>query len=102
MPESDDNQMLLFADCVRIDENTFKVIPRKLEDEITSAEACRILNCRRQTLNTILNTPKGQEIIRWRWQTPRHGKRLFDRESILEFRKATRDPEFGNSQEPLI
>jgi hypothetical protein len=86
--------MLLFADVVSNGNGGFTVTPRKPLHEIDSRQAAKILGVSRAHMANIVNHPMGQKILRWRWISEKHGKRLFEYESVLEYREATKDPEF--------
>ena len=88
-------QMVLWADVVPNGNGGFTVVPRKPLREIDSAQAAQILGIHRSSLSHIVNQPRAQEILRWRWSSEKRGKRLFEYESVIEYREATKDPEFG-------
>lgn len=97
---NDPSQILLFADLVPNACGGFAVVPRKPSQEISSREAARMLNVARSTLSDIINTEKGQKHLRWRWTTAKKGKRVFELASVLEYREASGDSEFGGERPP--
>lgn len=94
--ENDPGQMLLFATVEPNGRGGFTVTPRKPLHEIDSKQAARILGMSVRNLANVVNMPKGQKLLRWRWISEKQGKRLFEYESVLEYREATKDPEFGS------
>jgi hypothetical protein len=86
-------QMLLFADIVPNGSGGFVITPRKPVQEITSKEAARILGVAHSHMSNIVNMPKAQKILIWRWTSEAHGKRLFDLQSVLAYRALLQDGE---------
>lgn len=86
----DPAQILLFADVVKCGDQ-FSVIPRKPLHEISSKKAAEILNVCRGSLSLIVNSKLGQKHLRWRWLTEKKGKRVFELDSVIEYREATKD-----------
>lgn len=91
--ENDPQQTMLFADFVSNGSGGFTVVPKKPAMEIDSNEAARVIGCARSTLNTMINSRKGQMHLKWRWMTERKGKRLFELESVIAYRNAMRELE---------
>jgi hypothetical protein len=87
----DPNQIMLFADIVPNGLGGFNVIPRKPLREIDSRQAAEILNVCRGSLSLIVNSELGQKHLRWRWLTEKKGKRVFEFDSVIEYREATKD-----------
>jgi hypothetical protein len=92
---NDPAQTLLFADVTANGLGGFTITPRKPVNEITSKQAAKILSVSRANLNYMLDQPQAQRILRWRWLSEKKGKRVFELESVIAYRDATRDPEFG-------
>jgi hypothetical protein len=88
--QDDPSQTMLFADVFQ-NGNGFTIVPRKPTTEIDSNQAATVLGCARSTLNTLINSQKGQKYLRWRWMTERKGKRLFELDSVLAYREALRE-----------
>ena len=89
--KSDDPaQILLFADVVSNGVGGFNVIPRKPLHEISSKKAAELLNVCRGSLSLIVESKLGQKHLRWRWLTEKRGKRVFEFESVIEYRDATK------------
>lgn len=76
-------------------DGTYLVQPGKPAAECDSNEAARILGCSRSSISLMLDNPSAQAHIKWRWVTPKRGKRLFEVASLYDYIRATRDPEFG-------
>lgn len=87
----DPMQIMLFADVVSNGVGGFNVIPRKPLKEIDSKTAAQLLNVCRGSLTLIVNSQLGQKHLRWRWLTEKKGKRMFEFESVLAYREATKD-----------
>jgi hypothetical protein len=85
----------LFADVLPNGSGGFIIAPRKPTREITSTQAAKMLNLSRSTLGNIVNFSKAHRLLRWRWTSEKMGKRIFELESVLRYREATRDSEFG-------
>ncbi|HTD67118.1 MAG TPA: hypothetical protein VK846_11375 [Candidatus Limnocylindria bacterium] len=68
----------------------FRVTPEKPLEEIPSAVAAKLLSMSRGNLCLVVNSTLGQKHLRWRWLTPRKGKRLFERESVVAYREAVK------------
>ena len=79
----------------------FVIKPGKPVGECPSRQAAAILGISRSSLSPLVNQPLAAKIIRWRWTSPRQGKRMFDMGSLQRYREATRDPEFGSLPESL-
>lgn len=86
----DPAQILLFADVVKVGD-TFSIIPRKPLHEISSRKAAEMLNVCRGSLSLIVNSELGQKHLRWRWLTEKRGKRVFELDSVIAYREATKD-----------
>ncbi len=89
---------MLFAQVLPNGNGGYTVIPKKPLREVSAAGAARILGCSRAHVANLVNHPAASSILRWRWTSEKHGKRLFDLDSVLEYRAATRDPEFGDGR----
>lgn len=76
-------------------DGSYLVQPGKPAAECDSNEAARILGCSRSSISLMLDNPAAQKLIKWRWVTPKRGKRLFEVASLHTYVKSTRDPEFG-------
>lgn len=87
----DPSQILLFADVVKNAAGGFNIIPRKPLHEVSSRKAAELLNVCRASLSLIVNSELGQKHLRWRWLTEKRGKRVFEFESVIEYREATKD-----------
>lgn len=85
----------LFADVLPNGSGGFIIAPRKPTREISSMQAAKMLNLSRSTLGNIVNFKRAHQILRWRWTSEKMGKRIFELESVLRYREATRDSEFG-------
>lgn len=83
--------MMLFADVVPNGSGGFAVIPRKPLQEVTAKEAARILGVAHSHMSNIVNMPKAQKILVWRWSSEAQGKRLFDLQSVLAYRALLQD-----------
>jgi hypothetical protein len=90
---------MLFADVIPNGHGGFTVVPKKPSIEISSKQAAKILNMARSSLSNLLNQPKAMEIIKWRWLSEKKGKRVFELESVIAYREATKDSEFGECRE---
>jgi len=88
--QHDPKQILLFEDVVK-NGDTFSVIPRKPLQEIDAAEAAKLLNVCRTSLSLIVDSPLGQKYLRWRWLTDRQGKRVYELDSVIAYREATKN-----------
>jgi len=71
------------------------VIAKKPVAEVDSKTAAKMLGMSRARLNALIHDKVAAEILVWRWATHRRGKRLFAVESLVAYRKASGDPEFG-------
>ncbi|MDB6111408.1 MAG: hypothetical protein JWR69_3158 [Pedosphaera sp.] len=89
---------ILFADVLPNGSGGFVIAPKRPTREISSQQTAKMLNISRSTLSNILNEPKAYRILRWRWISGKMGKRVFELESVLQYRKASRDPEFGGNR----
>lgn len=96
--KNDPGQMLLFADVVSNGNGGFTVTPKKPLMEIEARQVAKILGLSQRQVANIVNHPEGGRILRWRWSSEKQGKRLFEYESVMEYREATKDPEFGEAQ----
>jgi hypothetical protein len=74
----------------------FSLKPKKPVSEIDSKTVAGILGVARRSLSNIVNQPLAQQLLVWRWTSEKQGKRIFNLESVLAYRKATEDPEFGS------
>lgn len=83
-------QILMFADLVPMGDGRFNVVPRKPQPEVSSATAAEMLGVCRSSLSLMVNSPLGQRHLRWRWLTEKKGKRVFEIESVVAYREATR------------
>jgi hypothetical protein len=81
-------QTLLTATVTSDGAGGFRVVPAKPVQEIGSAEAARLLSMSRGSLSLTVDTALGQKHLRWRWLTPKKGKRLFELASVVEYREA--------------
>jgi hypothetical protein len=97
-PSHDPACTLLLADFLPNGSGGFIITPKQPTREISSQQTAKMLNVSRSTLSNLLNEPKAYRILRWRWISGKMGKRVFDLESVLQYRKATRDPEFGGTR----
>lgn len=88
--------MMLLADVTRTGDG-YTVKPKKPIAEVSAVEAARILNVHRSQLGNLINYPLGQKLLKWRWTSERKGKRAFDLQSVLEYRRALEDPEVKHS-----
>lgn len=95
---ADPAQIMLFADVLPNGHGGFTITPRRPSQEITSKQAAKMLNLSRATLSNILNQPEAQRMLRWRWISERKGKRVFELESVIQYREATKDAEFGGAK----
>lgn len=96
MRKRSDNELqltLIFAEQRKMPDGSFITVPRKPRNEVGPCEAARILNVSKSSLSNIINMPKGQQIIRWRWVTEKQGKRMFETESLMRYLQAMGDPE---------
>lgn len=84
-------QIMLFADLVPNGAGGFNVIPKKPASEIDSQTTAKMLNVCRSSLSLIVNSKLGQKHLRWRWLTDKKGKRVFDLDSVIAYRDATKD-----------
>lgn len=73
----------------------FTLSPKKPELEIGTRKAAKMLGISRSQMNALADDAVAMRILRWRWTTPRQGKRLWDSQSVAAYKEATRDPEFG-------
>lgn len=93
--KDDPGQMMLFADIVPNGHGGFNVIPRKPVQEISSKEAARIIGISPSHLSNVINMPKAQKILRWRYVSELGRKRLFDLQSVLAYRALLEDEHGG-------
>lgn len=75
----------------------YAVKPKKPVAEIGAAEAARILHVHRSQISNLVNYPLARKLLKWRWTSERQGKRVFDLQSVLAYRRALEDPEVKNS-----
>jgi hypothetical protein len=88
----DPRQMVLLVGDLIPNGNGYAVVPRKLQpQEISSADAARLLKVCRSSLSTIINTQLGQEHLRWRWISEKKGKRVFELESVVAYKQAMQE-----------
>ena len=87
--------VILFANVLPNGSGGSKVVPQKPVLELTSRQAAQVLNLSRGTLSGVVNSEMGQKHLRWRWTTARKGKRVFAYASVLAYRDASKDPNFG-------
>ena len=73
----------------------FIVTPSKPRLECSTADAAKILGVHRSSLSNIVNYPLAQKLLKWRWTSEKRGKRIFDLASVVAYKDATEDPEFG-------
>jgi len=83
-------QILMFADVVADGTGGYRLRPCRPTQEITTREAAAMLSFSPRSMSLVIETPLGQKHLRWRWLTDRKGKRVWDRQSVLEYREATR------------
>lgn len=86
-------QTFLTASVISDGTGGYRVVPGKPVQEIGSAEAARILTMCRGSLSLTVNTPLGQKHLRWRWLTPKKGKRVFEMASVVAYREALKQLE---------
>lgn len=86
---------MLFANVVPNGSGGFAIVPQKPTEEIDSRQVGLLLNCARATLSNIVNSTQGQKYLRWRWLTEKQGKRVFELDSVIAYREASKDSEFG-------
>ena len=84
---------MLFADSIPDGRGGFSVKPKKPVREVAPKDAARVIGVSMRLLRTIA---AESSIIKWRWSSPRRGKRIFDLDSLLKYRAASADPEFGD------
>lgn len=94
-PSSDIFQLLLFGEARPDGNGKFVFTPRHPVAEITAKQAAKLLSISPQMVNKLVNQPEAAKILVWRWSSERRGKRLFDSASVIAYREATKDPEFG-------
>jgi hypothetical protein len=92
---SDPRQVLMFGEVMSNGLGGFTVIPKKPVAEVDTKAAARMLGMNKATLNRLVDDPEAARILKWRWISEKRSKRLWDVDSLLAFRKATMDPEFG-------
>lgn len=95
MKSQGEQQLLLFATLTPNGNGGWTIVPRKPVAECGPSEAAQMLGVCRSTLSNLLDQPQAQKLIRWRWLTEAQGKRVYDTQSLLAYREATADPEFG-------
>lgn len=86
----------MLAEVVSLGGGSFKLAPR-IAREITGVQAARILGMSRSTLSLHVYEPLGKKLLKWRWLTAKHSKRLFDLDSVMAYREALCDPEIGEA-----
>jgi hypothetical protein len=91
--KDDAAQILMFADCLPNGQGGFTIVPKKPLQEIGPVETAKLLNVHRSSLSLIVNYPLAQKLLKWRWSSERQGKRIFELDSVLAYREATKDHE---------
>jgi hypothetical protein len=66
----------------------YRVTPEKPLQEIPSRKVAEMLTMSRGNLALVVNSPLGQKHLRWRWLTPKRGKRVFELDSVIAYREA--------------
>jgi hypothetical protein len=88
-------QTLLLTDAVPNGLGGFSLKPKRPLREIDSKTTALILGISRSSLTNLVNQKLAKKILVWRWTSPARGKRVFELGSVVEYRKASLDPEFG-------
>lgn len=83
-------QMMLWADVVPSGNGSFVVVPRRPESEINTRKAAEILGVCRAQMWYLRNQPLGQKLLRWRFISERKGKILWELQSVLAYKEATK------------
>lgn len=86
-------QLLLFADVLPNGQGGFTVRPVKPQQEIRTVDAAKLLGVSRAQMWYLRNQPLGQRILRWRFISEKKGKILWDLDSVLAYKEATRSIE---------
>lgn len=83
-------QLLLFADVTPNGVGGFTVRPLKPTQEIGTAAAARLLGVCRAQMWYLRNQPLGQKILKWRFISEKKGKILWELESVIAYKEATK------------
>ena len=84
-------QILLFADVLPNGSGGLTVVPRKsLPREVSTEEAAELLGVCRTTMYALRNDPRAMKTLRWRFTTPSKRIVLYELESVLAYREATK------------
>lgn len=86
-------QLLLFADVLPNGQGGFTVRPLKPQQEIGTAAAAKLLGVCRAQMWYLRNQPMGQKILKWRFTSEKKGKILWDLESVIAYKEATKSIE---------
>src|SRR5688572_27383993 len=65
----------------------FRVVPEKPLQEIPAKKVAELLSMSRGNVSLLVNSPLGEKLLRWRWLTPRKGKRVFELDSVIAYRE---------------
>lgn len=66
-------QLLLFADVLPNGSGGFTVRPHKPEEEVSTAQAAKILGVSRAQMFYLRDNPVASKILQWRFTTPGNG-----------------------------
>lgn len=81
-------ETILLADILPNGSGGFAVKAAQPALEVSSATAAKILGVSRSSVGIIIKSPLASRVIKWRWLSPKHGKRLFNTASLVAYRQA--------------
>ena len=82
------------AEVVPLGDGSYRVTPRKPSvevQEISTREACRILNIGRAQIWYDRDSLPGSKILKWRFSGPGQGKILWELPSVLAYKSALKE-----------